>query len=497
VWLAAESEAMHAVGGGHLSPASPMLCHVSTSCSSTWRMPRSTVSSPEFSDSKDEEDMDIDPDENSPRADSVLQLSPASLARNRSVTPFLLSDLCISEQYCKPATSCVKRESSKCTRSINFLSSEITSQSSVYSASLAKQSPYALTYESSESDCNLSNLSYVTKVSSSNVTRKDELSLAQLNEGQSISLSHGTVKSASLPQGQHKLGSRTLLFCVTFLMIVVAIFAGVYHLPATHCVDSIDLRSLHHELEHRVHGQHIAVNVVIKRLEEFTTASNKRLLVMSFHGWTGIGKNFMSSIIAQYLPPTNIHKFIVPLHFASDTDSHASLLSDWFMSNVSSPSCGLHLFIVDEIDKAHDSLVHSLRESLTQLSAKSDLSCRAILLLLTNDGASEINTAITKVLTTGGSRQDLELADLIPVVNSQWYTELVSAKLIDQVVPFLPLERQHVAQCTEAELKVRRVHVTQQLVDDIVNSLSYFPADISLFSSSGCRRITHLVDLFL
>ena len=262
-------------------------------------------------------------------------------------------------------------------------------------------------------------------------------------------------------------------------------------------MDNIDLKSLRHELEHRVHGQHIAVNIVVKRLQEFTTASEQRLLVMSFHGWTGIGKNFMSSIIALHLPPTNIHKFIVPLHFARVTENDAALLSDWVTSNVSSPSCGLHLFIIDEIDKAHGSLVHSLRESLVKLSVRSDLSCRAIFLLLTNDGATGINTAVRDVLMNGGSREDLELANLMPSLSSEWYTELESAKLIDQVVPFLPLERQHVAQCTEAELKLRRAHITQQLIDDILNSLSYFPADMSLFSSSGCRRITHLVDRFL
>jgi len=497
---------MCAAGGGHLLPASPVSCHGS----STWRITRSAVSSPEFSDSKEEEEMDIDPDEHSPRTrvDSVLSpasshrngsltRSPTSFPRNKSLTLFSLSDLCISEQYHKPPASSKNQELSKNAFSRRLPSFEKTSRSSLNFAHSAKQSLYTLTYESFESDCHLSSLPDVTQVSSPGLTSKEQLSLAPLNEMKNTSPAHSTLRSASLQQEKHKLSSKFFMFSVPFMVSAVAVFVGINRSPATHCVDNIDLKSLCHELEHRVHGQHIAVNVVVKRIEEFTTMSEQRLLVMSFHGWTGIGKNFMSSIIAQHLPPTNVHQFIVPLHFARGMETDALLLSDWIISNVSSPSCGLHLFIVDEIDKAHSSLVHSLRESLITLSVGTDITCRVIFLLLTNDGATEINTAVAEVLMNGGSREDIESTNLILSLSSEWYTELISAQLIDQVVPFLPLERQHVARCTEAELKLRRAHVTPQLVNDIVNSLSYFPSDISLFSSSGCRRITHLVDRFL
>ena len=345
----------------------------------------------------------------------------------------------------------------------------------------------------SESDDSDGHLSDATQVSTPGAKRTE-----LLNKENSAIRARGTLRSVSLSQ-ERKLfcSAKSLLSSVAFLLTAVAVLVSyVQQSPASQCVNYIDVESLRHELQHRVHGQHVAVNVVIKRLEEFMSALDRRQLVMSFHGWTGIGKNFMSGIIARYLPPANVHKFIIPLHFAQSTDNDASLLSQWILSNISSPSCGLHLFIVDEIDKAASSLVHSLRKTLSQLSVQSDTSSHAVFLLLTNDGAAEINAAVTEVLMNGGSREDLNYVNLVPRLYSEWYTELVSAKLIDQMVPFLPLERQHVAQCTETELKQRQVHITQQLVDDIVNSLSYFPANLKLFSSSGCRRITHLVDLF-
>ena len=532
-------EDMHAVSNGGLLPASPASYLVSTPPSSNlsiWRPPRSTVSSPEFSDSKDEEDMDIDQDQNSLQTDSQ---------NHRTLSLFSLSDLRISDQK-RPAPSYAKTASEK-HHSLTVMSTLETSKLSSHSArhSLcaltsesdmlciseqerrtsphkkavlskrahsfsttsaremyrlssrsARHSLCASVSESDDSDCPFD----ITQVSTLGISRTEQSSLASLNEENNASLARDTSRSTSLLQEQYKLScsTKSFLFSVAFLLIAVAVFVSfVQQSPSSQCVDYIDVDSLRHELQNRVHGQHIAVNVVVERLEEFTSALDRRQLVMSFHGWTGIGKNFMSSIIAQYLPPANVHKLIIPLHFAQGTENEAVLLLEWILSNISSPSCGLHLFIVDEIDKAASSLVRSLRDTLSELSLQSDTSSRAVFLLLTNDGASEINTAVTEVLMNGGSREDLGYVDLVPHLHSEWYTELASAKLIDQMVPFLPLERQHVVQCVESELKQRQVYTTQRLIDNIVNSLSYFPKSLSLFSSSGCRRISQLVDLFL
>jgi len=486
---------MHAVSRDHLLPTS---YRVSTPSPSGWRHPRSNVSSPGFSDSKDEEDMDIDPDENSPPTDFILHNSSISLLRSRSLSLFSLSDLHISESQSKPETSRQKPPmSSKHSQSPRLKSSEKTSDFSSPSTCYAKQPLRDRSLELDESD-HLS--SDVTCVSGTGAALKEQLALVPWNDGNNDSQTRDTLKTAGLPKGHHKLlfGAKCCVLFVAILMTAIAIFVScVLQSPATQCVDHIDVNSLCRELQQRVHGQHIAVNVVIKRLEEFLSASSRQQLVMSFHGWTGIGKNFMSSIIAQYLPLTNVHKFIVPLHFAHGTHSEALSLSNWIVSNMSSPACGLQLFIIDEIDKTPGSVVHALRETLNRLSIQSNICCRAVFLLLTNDGATEINAAVTEALMIGAVRQELELEDLLPRFGSEFYSELMSAKLIDQVVPFLPLERRHVAQCTEAELRLRGVDITPQLVDNVLNSLSYFPSDVSLFSSSGCRRIAHLVDLYL
>jgi len=486
-------EKMHAVSSDRLLPVTYHVSTPSTRTSSVWRQPLSAVSSPGLSDSKEEEDMEVDMDDTSPRTDLVLRSPSDSLARHSSSTLASLSNLSISEQNNKPAPSCNKPVLLKRSQSCQIMPGEKTTRLSLNSAYSAMQSVCDRTNEFDDSDHHLSD---VTQVSSSG---KEQLPLVLLSEVNNVSQDLDTSKSASLLEGQHKLFSaKSFVFSVALLIVSVAVFVSyIQQSPAVHCVGHIDVDSLRHELQQRVHGQHIAVNTVIKRLEEFMSSSDKRQLVMSFHGWTGIGKNFMSSIIAQHLPPQNVHKFIIPLHFAHGTDNEALLLTEWIMSNMSYPSCGLHLFIIDEIDKISQSLLHRLHETLNRLSLQSDTSCRAVFLLLTNDGATEINTVVMEVLKNGGDREDLELVDILPRLSSEFYTEMVSSKLIDQTVPFLPLERQHVTQCIQAELKLRHVDVTQHLVDGILKSLSYFPPGVSLFSRSGCRRIVHLVDLFL
>jgi len=501
---------MHAVTRDHPLPDLPMSTGMpSSNTSSVWRHRHSTMSSPAFSGSKIEEYMDIDQYENNPPTGSFLQQSSALLSCHGRRSLFSLSDLHISEQNNKPLSTFEKAASVKRQHSFQLLSAEINLQRSSSVAYSARNSVCTLTSESDDSDCHLSD---VTMLSSPDTTGElecsqslgttgaDQSSLAPLNKPNSGSQTRSMSSAASVPQGQKKLlfTGKSFLFSVAFVFITVAVcISFVQHSPTTDCTDQIDVDSLRRELHCRIFGQHIAVNVIVKSLEEFTTAPDRRQLVMSFHGWTGIGKNFVSRIIAEHLSPTNVHKIIVPLHFAHASDNDGLLLSEWILSNVSSPSCGLHLFIIDEIDKAASSLIYSFHETLSKLSEQSCTTCRAVFLLLTNDGATGINAAITELLKNGGSREDLDHVNLVADLTSQWYTELVSSTSIDEVVPFLPLERQHVAQCVETELKQRQVDITQRLVDDVVNSLSYFPAASSFFSSSGCRRISQLVDLFL
>jgi len=50
-------------------------------------------------------------------------------------------------------------------------------------------------------------------------------------------------------------------------------------------------------------GQHIASDIILSALKGNSRRSsyNKKPLVLSFHGWTGCGKNFISDLIASHM----------------------------------------------------------------------------------------------------------------------------------------------------------------------------------------------------
>jgi len=313
-------------------------------------------------------------------------------------------------------------------------------------------------------------------------------------------------------------------FLATLIGLVVGIIAndgiGTSFLSPS-CASSVDIASLERSLSDRVYGQHLAVQIVSSSIRTFlSTSSTDSLLVLSFHGWTGIGKNHMSNVIADRFAPGAVRRFIVPLHFPHSSADDAVNLHTWIASNVSS-SCGLQLFVIDEVDKAGEELIISLHEVISSVAQtlrkardtpsgeKSSSTSRTntvphkvIILLLSNTGGGAINSYVTSALTAGHARESITYTDLVNAMDTAlinpWYKRMRADSLIDYLVPFLPLQRNHVAQCMETAFRSRGVEtITEQMMKTVLDQLQYFPRDMNLFSTAGCRKVPSQVDLLL
>ena len=73
---------------------------------------------------------------------------------------------------------------------------------------------------------------------------------------------------------------------------------------------------------------------------------------------------------------------------------------------------------------------------------------------------------------------------------------VIDSSLIDVYVPFLPLERKHVRMCVENEARNRNLTMKEEHVMAVVDSLSYWPEDTRLYSTTGCKRVANKMDLF-
>ena len=96
---------------------------------------------------------------------------------------------------------------------------------------------------------------------------------------------------------------------------------------------SIFCAGLSKDLQTKLHGQHLAQSVVLKAIQGFiNNPESNKPLTLSFHGWSGTGKNFVARIIADNLYRDGVKSecvrlFIAPFHFP-----HARLVDTYKVS---------------------------------------------------------------------------------------------------------------------------------------------------------------------
>ncbi|XP_041815944.1 torsin family 1 isoform X2 [Chelmon rostratus] len=259
------------------------------------------------------------------------------------------------------------------------------------------------------------------------------------------------------------------------------------------------------DLESKLFGQHIASRIILKAVNGFMSNDNpKKPLVLSLHGWTGTGKNFVSQLIAESIyregmDSSFVHVFTSELHFphSSQFDTYKSQLQQWIKGNVT--NCAHSMFIFDEMDKMHPGLIDSIKPYLDYYDKLDGVSYRkAIFIFLSNAGGDSIIQTALDFWRAGRDREEMELKDLetvlsLSVFNNKksglWHTSLIDKNLVDFFVPFLPLEYRHVVQCAMAEMKARGLQPDQKVADQVARDLVYFPKSERVFSVKGCKTI--------
>lgn len=112
------------------------------------------------------------------------------------------------------------------------------------------------------------------------------------------------------------------------------------------------------DFDKKIFGQHIALEVVTKSVRQHLKNDNPpKALVLSFHGYTGVGKNHLSKLIAKAIYTqynlTEESKFVhtlIATHFLSgDITQDRARLKKVVESGIA--TCERSLFIIDEVDK--------------------------------------------------------------------------------------------------------------------------------------------------
>ncbi|XP_072310592.1 torsin family 1 isoform X2 [Eucyclogobius newberryi] len=266
------------------------------------------------------------------------------------------------------------------------------------------------------------------------------------------------------------------------------------------------------DLEKRLFGQHIATRIISKAVNGFVNNDKpKKPLVLSLHGWTGTGKNFVSKMIAENLYKEGMHSsfvhvFTSELHFphASQIETYKSQLQQWIKGNVT--NCAQSMFIFDEMDKMQPGLIDSIKPYLDYYDRLDGVSYqKAIFIFLSNAGGEKITETALDFWKAGKNREEIKLCDLenalsLSVFNNKksglWRTCLIDKNLVDFFVPFLPLEYKHVVQCVLAEMEARDLEPDKGIANQVARDLIYFPKSERVFSATGCKTIISKLDYY-
>ncbi|KAK2885312.1 hypothetical protein Q8A67_016149 [Cirrhinus molitorella] len=270
---------------------------------------------------------------------------------------------------------------------------------------------------------------------------------------------------------------------------------------------SFDSGRLKADLEKSLFGQHIASDVVFKAVSSFMTDSNpNKPLVLSFHGTTGTGKNYVTKIIARNLykkgeHSKHIHLFLPDLHF-----SDPAQIKQLIHKSVSNFPCSM--FIFDEVDMMQPQMIDGIKHFLDYNSYVDGVSFRnAIFVFLSNAGGNVISEVALGFWREGRRREEImmnsmELEAKISqhIMNEETggfsQSSLINKHLIDHYVPFLPLELEHVRQCVMAEMVHMKMTQDYDLADKVARDRPFFPEKEKIFAVKGCKTVRQKLALY-
>ncbi|KFP28894.1 Torsin-3A, partial [Colius striatus] len=267
------------------------------------------------------------------------------------------------------------------------------------------------------------------------------------------------------------------------------------------------------ELSGQLHGQHLAKEAVVRALRVFLQSPRPgKPLVLSFHGWSGTGKNFVARLVTRHLYRDGLKSecvrvFIALFHFPHHTyvDSYKAQLKKQISEIVQ--HCKQPLFIFDEAEKLHFSLLDAIKPFMAHYNDKDQVDySRSIFLFLSNLGGNTINEVALDFWRAGRAREEisrelleqrlrLELQE--PAENGYAHSHLLQENLIDVLVPFLPLEHRHVKLCARDAFLARGLPYSEAALQEVANMMVFVPKEEKLFSAQGCKSVSQRINYFL
>ncbi|XP_035684005.1 torsin-like protein [Branchiostoma floridae] len=354
-------------------------------------------------------------------------------------------------------------------------------------------------------------------------------------------------------------------------------------------------------IQKKLHGQPFARKVVVDVITSHVKSSDPRkAMVLSFHGPRGVGKNYLSTMIAQALyadgmTSSCVRGYSATRHFKHHDQKNVRNYMDMLHEEIPSlvRRCPRALIIFDEMEKMPGQLIDTIKPFVEESEAVDGVDYRKAIFILLSNSAQGLIEEQTLLLRRdksleretfrlkgfqklirdhalgvtpdkdGGKTNAAETSTKLPedgpnVCSRQiehpcvehytqpvqrscyifftcteyrqafketscqktlyeccpgykqsgsscesgtglWQAELLKHHLVNYLIPFLPLEREHVELCVRDVLREmgKGQHVKNTVLMERIMSEFYFWPDRGeiRFSEGGCRPVRDAIDL--
>ncbi|KAG6465692.1 hypothetical protein O3G_MSEX015324 [Manduca sexta] len=273
-----------------------------------------------------------------------------------------------------------------------------------------------------------------------------------------------------------------------------------------------DVDKLNQSLTEKMFGQPLVkelVNILTahKKAVKKSTGFNEKALVISLHGWTGVGKNYAATMVADALYRNGMKSKYVKF-FMGEKDfgcSNLDVKKKHLISilNETVEKCPKSLIIFDEIEKMCPTILDIIRPMLDHHQTVDGIDYRdSIFIFISNIGGLDIANNLLKLIEDGIKRNEVDFHDFEPIIRKRSYFEggfkestIITQHLIDHYVPFLPLEQHHVEMCALQIFRENGIEdPSAEMLSDAMSVITYGPTeDKAIFANSGCKRLTRKV----
>ncbi|XP_051961156.1 torsin-1A-like [Xyrauchen texanus] len=268
-----------------------------------------------------------------------------------------------------------------------------------------------------------------------------------------------------------------------------------------------DSKELKKDLRKFLYGQHIAKKTIQNVVSSFMEDSNpNKPLVLSFHGPPGVGKSYVTNIIARNIykngkKSKHVHTFKADYLFQHKemTRTYQTQLREWIHGNV---SCfPRSMFIFDKVDQMNPELIDAITPFLEYNHQLDGVSFNnAIFIFISNSEKDAIINLTLDFWKEGRDREEIQMTSsgLETQISQNIYNDkndgfqhssLLDHHLIDYFIPFLPLELKHVRQCVLSEMAHLKMNADKDLADKVARDMPFFPPEEKIFAVKGCKSV--------